>query len=234
MPPLCADPSTYDPFSDATSIQPVSDEVFAAYASQFEYRRGDLNATQPVTMATTDDWIKQRVTIDTGYGGERMDVILFIPTRFEPPFQPVIYHLRCRALWCPGDDRQPRGFGSRPFRSISSSNPVGSSCTPSSGNLLALDCPLGPGRQRSQRARMDRAAFGPRPNHRLLGNPSGHGYVTYRLHRYESRRFVCAPACGAGVATESGGFAVGRIPRPNPPAEHRSASITHRGSRFRF
>jgi predicted esterase len=43
-------------------------------------------------MATTEDWIKQRVTIDAGYGSQRMDVILFIPTRFEPPFQTVVYH----------------------------------------------------------------------------------------------------------------------------------------------
>jgi formylglycine-generating enzyme required for sulfatase activity/DNA-binding winged helix-turn-helix (wHTH) protein len=86
------EPVDLRPILDETSIRPVSDEIFAAYASQFEYRRGDLNATQPSSMATTDNWIKQRVTIDAGYGAERMDVILFIPTRFEPPFQVVIYH----------------------------------------------------------------------------------------------------------------------------------------------
>ena len=58
---------------------------------EFAYRPGDLNATSPVTMATTDDWTKQRVTIDTGYNGERMDVILFVPKRVTPPFQPVIF-----------------------------------------------------------------------------------------------------------------------------------------------
>ena len=42
-------------------------------------------------MAATDDWTKQRVTIDTGYGGERMDVILFVPKRGTPPFQPVMF-----------------------------------------------------------------------------------------------------------------------------------------------
>ena len=41
-------------------------------------------------MATTGDWTKQRVTIDTGYNGERMDVILFVPRRARGPFQPII------------------------------------------------------------------------------------------------------------------------------------------------
>jgi pimeloyl-ACP methyl ester carboxylesterase len=41
-------------------------------------------------MATTGDWTKQRVTIDTGYNDERMDVILFVPRNARPPFQPII------------------------------------------------------------------------------------------------------------------------------------------------
>ena len=59
----------------------ASDEVYAAYAEQFSYRRGALNASEPETLETTDDWIKQRVTVDTGYG-ERMDIFLFVPRRF--------------------------------------------------------------------------------------------------------------------------------------------------------
>jgi formylglycine-generating enzyme required for sulfatase activity/dienelactone hydrolase len=74
-----------------SSAKPVSDDVFAAFASQFAYRRGDLKATEPVTMATTEDWIKQRVTIDAGYSGERLDVILFVPRHARPPYQPVIF-----------------------------------------------------------------------------------------------------------------------------------------------
>jgi pimeloyl-ACP methyl ester carboxylesterase len=69
---------------------PASDEVYAAYAEQFDYRPGALNATEPQTLETTNDWVKQRVTIDTGYG-ERMDVFLFVPTRFSPPFAALVY-----------------------------------------------------------------------------------------------------------------------------------------------
>ncbi|HUL82197.1 MAG TPA: SUMF1/EgtB/PvdO family nonheme iron enzyme, partial [Gammaproteobacteria bacterium] len=74
-----------------SSAKPVSDDVFAALASQFAYRRGDLKATEPVTMATTEDWTKQRVTIDAGYSGERLDVILFVPRHARPPYQPMIF-----------------------------------------------------------------------------------------------------------------------------------------------
>jgi eukaryotic-like serine/threonine-protein kinase len=75
---------------DPSTMVPVSDEVYASFLRQFAYSTGPLNASEAVTMATTDDWIKQRVTIDAGYNGERMDVILFVPRRARPPFQPII------------------------------------------------------------------------------------------------------------------------------------------------
>jgi dienelactone hydrolase len=42
-------------------------------------------------MQTTDDWIKQRVSIEAGYNGERLDVVLFIPRQYSPPYQPMLY-----------------------------------------------------------------------------------------------------------------------------------------------
>lgn len=75
-----------------TATTPVPDEVFAGFAERWApSQRGALNATEPVTMATNDDWIKQRVTLDAGYGNERFDVVLFIPRNFSPPFQPILY-----------------------------------------------------------------------------------------------------------------------------------------------
>jgi formylglycine-generating enzyme required for sulfatase activity/dienelactone hydrolase len=78
------------PRRDVTA-KPVPDETFAAFAQRFAYRSGELNATDPVTMDTTDDWIKQRVTIDAGYSGERLDVVLFLPRHARPPYQPVVF-----------------------------------------------------------------------------------------------------------------------------------------------
>jgi formylglycine-generating enzyme required for sulfatase activity/dienelactone hydrolase len=77
------------PHRDATAL-PVADDVFAAFLDRFAYRPGATNPTEPVTMTTTEDWIKQRVTIEAGYSGERLDVVLFIPRRFRPPFQPIV------------------------------------------------------------------------------------------------------------------------------------------------
>jgi formylglycine-generating enzyme required for sulfatase activity/dienelactone hydrolase len=74
-----------------TAMVPVADEVFAGFVDRFAYRRGELNAAEPVTMATTDDWIKQRVTINAGYNGERLDVVLFIPRQYDPPYQAILY-----------------------------------------------------------------------------------------------------------------------------------------------
>jgi len=75
---------------DLAALKPVSDPVYAALQRQLAYTPGALNATAPVTMTTTEDWVKERITIDAGYNGERMDVILFVPRRARPPFQPVI------------------------------------------------------------------------------------------------------------------------------------------------
>jgi predicted esterase len=78
------------PPNTPTDRRPVSDEVFAAYAQPFSYRAGELHVAGPVTVETTEDWVKQRVTVDTGYG-ERMDVFLFVPSHARPPYQALVY-----------------------------------------------------------------------------------------------------------------------------------------------
>ncbi len=88
--------------ADLSSLKPVSDETFATLVQQFAYTSGLLDATAPVKMATTDDWTKERVTINTGYNQERMDVILFVPRRARPPFQPVILFSGAQVFLFPG------------------------------------------------------------------------------------------------------------------------------------
>ena len=70
--------------------KPASDEVFEAYRQQFAYSSGDLKASQPVTLETTEDWSKEVVTLDTGYG-ETVQLFLFFPKRIKPPLQSVVY-----------------------------------------------------------------------------------------------------------------------------------------------
>ena len=72
------------------ALAPVSDQVFAMLQGQLAYRSGATNPTEAVTTAEFADWTQQRVTIDTGYNGERMDLILFVPKRARAPFQPLV------------------------------------------------------------------------------------------------------------------------------------------------
>jgi predicted esterase len=90
VPPALSAPIDVSRNEAALGRQPVPDDIYAAYAEQFAYQSGELNATEPVVIATTVDWIQQRVTVDTGYG-ERMDVVLFVPTRAQPPYQALVF-----------------------------------------------------------------------------------------------------------------------------------------------
>jgi dienelactone hydrolase len=73
----------------ATSINSVSDEVYELYRAQYEYMPGELDASEPETIETTDHWIKQRVVINT-VNGERMAVYLFTPHDVPPKAQALI------------------------------------------------------------------------------------------------------------------------------------------------
>ncbi len=99
------------------STQPVSDDVYATYLREFAYRSGAVNASAPVTMSATDDWTKQRATIDTGYNGERMDVVMFVPKRGTPPFQPVLFVSGIQIVLFPATlDSIDAGFAAMPAR----------------------------------------------------------------------------------------------------------------------
>ena len=91
-----------------TSINPVSDEVYELYRAQYEYVPGELDASEPETVETTDHWIKQRVVINT-VNGERMAVYLFTPHDVPPKAQalilfPGVDHFQSRM---PEDQIQP-------------------------------------------------------------------------------------------------------------------------------
>jgi dienelactone hydrolase len=96
--------------------KPVSDEVYADYQRQLTDRPGELHATAPEVLATTEDWIKQRVTIDTGYNKERMNLILFVPRRARPPFEPVVFFSGAQIMVFPGkSETVDPGFAGLPL-----------------------------------------------------------------------------------------------------------------------
>jgi DNA-binding winged helix-turn-helix (wHTH) protein/dienelactone hydrolase len=74
-----------------TALEPVSADVFARYRALYDYvPAAELHASEPETVETTPDWIKQRVVIDTA-AGERMAVFLFVPRDVAPKAQALIF-----------------------------------------------------------------------------------------------------------------------------------------------
>lgn len=77
-------------FRDYRAEQAVSDEVFEVFRQAYAYDDVPLNA-RVVSSDTTDLWIRERVEMDAGYGGERLTTFVFLPRGFEAPHQTVVY-----------------------------------------------------------------------------------------------------------------------------------------------
>jgi DNA-binding SARP family transcriptional activator/formylglycine-generating enzyme required for sulfatase activity/dienelactone hydrolase len=69
---------------------PVSDAEFGRILQFYEYDRTALN-TKLESRDSTEDWIRERVTIDAAYGGERLPVWVYRPRHVAPPYQPVVF-----------------------------------------------------------------------------------------------------------------------------------------------
>ena len=76
---------------DVTKEKPVPDDIFAVYKEQFSYDKTDLNARVESRDDSAEDWIKERVSFDAAYGGERIIGVLYLPKDIEPPYQTIIY-----------------------------------------------------------------------------------------------------------------------------------------------
>ncbi|GMR14352.1 MAG: hypothetical protein BMS9Abin29_2603 [Gemmatimonadota bacterium] len=76
---------------DFRTEQPVSDAVFEVYREQFSYDATDLNARVEYREESPGGWIREKVSFDAAYGGERVLAYLFLPANAAPPFQTVIY-----------------------------------------------------------------------------------------------------------------------------------------------
>lgn len=77
-------------------IEPVGDEVFAAYLRMYAYDPAPLEPTLESADDTSPYWRKETVSFKAAYGDDRVIAHLFLPRNAEPPFQPVV--------WVPGND----------------------------------------------------------------------------------------------------------------------------------
>jgi dienelactone hydrolase len=74
---------------DFREAKPVSDEVFQVFKRQFAYVPSPTNAKVEQTDRSSPDWVREKVTLDTGYG-ERMTTYVFTPKNGRSLHQAVV------------------------------------------------------------------------------------------------------------------------------------------------
>ena len=79
------------PRYDFRAARPVSDEVFEVFRRQYSRIESELNSKVELRDESEDAWVREKVTFDAGYDGERMSVYLFLPKRFKAPYETVIF-----------------------------------------------------------------------------------------------------------------------------------------------
>ena len=79
------------PTIDFLAKEPVSDEVHKIYLDMYSYDKTELRSRTESVDKSDKDWIKEKVSFDAAYGGERVPAYLFLPKSGKPPYQAVVY-----------------------------------------------------------------------------------------------------------------------------------------------
>jgi hypothetical protein len=74
---------------DLAGEEPVEDQIFKVYQGLYRYDPRPLNASVDV-VEETPAWRKETITLDAGYGRERVRAYVFLPKHVSPPFQVVL------------------------------------------------------------------------------------------------------------------------------------------------
>ncbi len=67
----------------------------------YAYDHIALNAKPEGIVENTTDWTKQKITIDAGYGNERLPLYLFLPKNVRPPYQTILFFPSARVNTMP-------------------------------------------------------------------------------------------------------------------------------------
>jgi DNA-binding winged helix-turn-helix (wHTH) protein/formylglycine-generating enzyme required for sulfatase activity/dienelactone hydrolase len=89
-PNLTAQRSIDSSTRDFWKEKPVADEIFKAYKELYSYDKTPLNA-RVEERSLTDRDVRERVTFDAAYSGERVTAYLFLPRNMSPPWQTVVF-----------------------------------------------------------------------------------------------------------------------------------------------
>jgi eukaryotic-like serine/threonine-protein kinase len=90
--------------------QPVSEEVFRVFLSLYSYDRTALNSAIESLHESDENWKQQTTSFAPAYGKERALANLFLPKKFAPPYQTLIYF--------PGTDPVPSRISEYDMRLI--------------------------------------------------------------------------------------------------------------------
>jgi eukaryotic-like serine/threonine-protein kinase len=76
--------------SYSRGVKPVPDAIFLSYREQFSYDSKDLKAVVD-ERNEHQEWVTEKISFETAYPGERMQLFLFLPKTATPPYQAVIF-----------------------------------------------------------------------------------------------------------------------------------------------
>jgi dienelactone hydrolase len=77
-------------FTDYTQVEPVSDAVYSGLARIYDYDPIPLEAQVEEVDSSATDFVREKVSFATAYGGERMSAWLYIPRNATPPYQTTV------------------------------------------------------------------------------------------------------------------------------------------------
>ncbi len=77
-------------YGDPNSIVPVPDSQFEVYTRFYAYDRTPLNAKVEARDDSSPYWVKEKVSFDAAYAGERIPAYLFLPKTGSPPYQTIV------------------------------------------------------------------------------------------------------------------------------------------------
>jgi hypothetical protein len=83
--------ASVDHFAGRREFTPVSEEVYAVFKRQLAYQPGPANIRVEKRDESNANWIKETISFDAGYDGERALAYLFLPRSSSPPFQLAVY-----------------------------------------------------------------------------------------------------------------------------------------------
>jgi formylglycine-generating enzyme required for sulfatase activity/dienelactone hydrolase len=84
---------------DYRAMQPVPDAIYKIFREQCSYDRTELNARVEYREESPGGWIREKVSFDAAYGGERVLAYLFLPANTSPPYQTAIYFPGSASAW---------------------------------------------------------------------------------------------------------------------------------------